>query len=155
MGEALVIVLMFVDGFVIKQHLVCFLTLTKSLTGEEIARELISTLLGEYGITSERLLAAMRDRASVNRVAMQTIKVVFPDMIDVGWYSHTIDLVGEKFHIPNLDSFIHLWISLFSHSPRVRLWWKGRTGKAMASYSSTRWWSKWEVMHQVMLFLAT
>ena len=94
----------------------------------------------------------MRDRASVNRVVIQTIKVVFPDIIDVGCYSHTIDLVGEKFHTPNLDSFIHLWISLFSHSPRIRLWWKGKTGKAMASYSSTRWWSKWEVMHQVMLY---
>ena len=104
---------------------------------EEIVRELISTLLGEYGITSERLLAAMRDRASVNRVTMQTTKVVFPNMIGVECYSYTIDLVEEKFHTPNLGTFIHLWISLFSHSPRVRLWWKGRTGKAMASYSST------------------
>ena len=128
LGEALVVVLRFVDSFEIKQYLVHFQTLAKSMAGEEIARELISTLSGEYGITSERLLAAMRDRASVNRVAMRTIKVVFPDMIDVGCYSHTIDPVGEKFHAPNLDTFIHLWISLFSHSPRVRLWWKGRTG---------------------------
>ena len=153
LGEALVIVVRFVDGFMIKQCLVRFLTLAKSMTGEEIARELISALSVEYGITSERLLAAMRDRASVNGVAMQTIKVVFPDTIDVvGCYSHTTDLVGEKFRTPNLDNFMHLWISLFAHSPRARLWWEGRTGKAMSSYSSTRWWSKWEVMSQVMLF---
>ena len=56
------------------------------MAGEEIARELISTYSGEYGITSQRLLAAMRDRASVNQVAMQAVKVVFPDIIGVGCY---------------------------------------------------------------------
>ena len=122
------------------------------MTGEEIARELISALSVEYGITSERLLAAMRDRASVNAAAMRTIKVVFLDMIHVGCYSHTIDIVGDKFRAPNIDNFIRLWVSLFARSPRARLWWKGRTGKAMSSYSSTCWWSKWEVMSQIMSF---
>jgi len=37
---------------------------------------------------------------------MRTIKVVYPDMIDVGCYSHTIDLVGDKLCTPTLDSFI-------------------------------------------------
>ena len=150
LGEALVIVLRFVDEFVIKQRLVRFITLTKSMTGEEIARELINVLSVEYSISSERVLAAMRDRASSNGVAIRTLKVVYPNMVDIGCYSHTIDLVGEKFCTPNLDSFIHLWFSLFAHSPRARLLWKNRTGKAMSSYSSTRWWSKWEVMSQVM-----
>ena len=76
----------------------------------------------EYGITPDRLLAGMRDRASVNGVAMQTLKIVFPDLLDIGCFLHTIDLVGEKFQTPNLESFIHSWISLFSYSPRVRLW---------------------------------
>ena len=83
---------------------------------------------------------------------MQTIKVVYPDKIEVRCYSHTIDLLGDKFYIPNLDSFICLWVSLFARSPWPRLWWKGRTGKAMSSYSSTCWWSKWEVMSHVMVF---
>ena len=152
LGEALLIVLRFVDDFVIKQRLVRFLTLTKSLTGEEIARELINVLSVEYSISSERVLASLRDRASTNGVAMRTIQVVYPNMIDIGCYSHTIDLVGVKFCTPNLDSFIRLWVSLFAHSPRTRLWWKDRTGKAMTSYSPTRWWSKWEVMSQVMAF---
>ena len=38
LGEALVIVLRFVDNFTIKQRLVRFLTLTKSMTEEEIAQ---------------------------------------------------------------------------------------------------------------------
>ena len=90
----------------IKQRLVLFQTLAKSMTGEEIARELINVLSIEYDITSERLLASMRDRASANGIAMRTIKVVYPDMIDVGCYSHTIDLEGNKLRTPTLDSFI-------------------------------------------------
>ena len=152
LGEALVIVLRTVTSFRINQYLVCFQTLSKSMTGEELARELIRVLSTEYGLAPERLLAAMRDRASVNGVAMATLRVVYPSLIDVGCYAHTIDIVGEKFQTPNLHTFIHLWISLFSHSPRVRLWWKNRIGKAMASYCSTRWWSKWEVIHQVMKY---
>ena len=80
------------------------------------------------------------------------MKIVYPNMIDIGCYSHTIDLVGKKFRTPNLDGFIRLWVSLFAHSPRVRLWWKDRTGKAMASYSPSRWWSKWEVMSLVLSY---
>ena len=70
LGEALVVVLRFVDGFVIKQRLVHFQTLAEFMTGEEIARELINVLSVEYSITSGTLLASMRDRASVNGVAM-------------------------------------------------------------------------------------
>ena len=137
LGEALVVILRFVDNFVIKQRLVRFLTLTKSLAGEEIARELINVLSVEYGIASERVLASMRDQASANGVAMRTIQIVYPNMIIIGCYSHTIDLVGEKFRTPNLDGFIHLWVSLFAHSPRARLFWKSRTGKAVTSTTTT------------------
>ena len=125
------------------------------MTGEEIARELINAVSVGYGITSDRLVAIMRDRASVNGVATRTIKIIFPDILDVGCYSHTIDLAGDKFKAPNLDSFIRLWISLFSHSPRARLWWKQKTGKPMASYSTTRWWSRWEVISQSWPSLVT
>ena len=127
------IVLRFVDNFTIKPRLVRFLTLTKSMTGEEIARELINVLSVEYGISSDRVLASMRDRASANGVAMRTIQIIYSKMLDVGCYSHTIDLVGEKFRTPHLDSFVRLWVSLFSHSPRARLLWRNRTGKAVIS----------------------
>ncbi len=40
---------------------------------------------------------------------------------------------------------------LFSHSAKTKLLWKEQTGKAMASYSVTRWWSKWKIFHQVMV----
>jgi hypothetical protein len=50
--------------------------LAKNLSGEEIARELITTLSTELGITPTRLPASMRDRASYNNVAMRTFKMI-------------------------------------------------------------------------------
>lgn len=96
-------------------------TLAKSMTGEEVARELINVLSMRYGITSDRLFAAMRDRASVNNLAMQTVQVVYPLMVDIGCYSHTLDHVGEKSATPTLKEFLHLLISLFIHSPKARV----------------------------------
>ena len=56
--EALAIVVRFVDNsFAIQQWLLRLQLLTKSMTGEEIARELINTLSAEYGIISCRVLA--------------------------------------------------------------------------------------------------
>lgn len=62
LGEALAIIVRFVgDEWKIEQRLVRLQLLVKSMTGEEIARELVNTLSVEYGVSSERLLAAMRD----------------------------------------------------------------------------------------------
>ena len=69
--------------------------LAKSLTGEELARELISVLSVTYSITSNSLLAVMRDGASVNNVAIQTLKIVYPLVIDIRCFSHTIDHVRQ------------------------------------------------------------
>ena len=151
LGEALAVIVRFIDdGWEIVQRLVRVQLLVKSMTGEEIARELVNVLSVEYGIGVTKLLAAMHDRASANTLAMTTIKVLYSNLLDVGCYSHTLDHVGQKFNTPVLDDFIRLWISLFSHSPRMRFKWKELTGKSMASFSDTRWWSRWEVCNQVL-----
>ena len=85
-----------------------------------------------------------------NMVALRTLIVVFPKLVDVGCFSHTLDLVGEKFTTPHLSSFMVWWVSLFSHSPKSMLLWKEKTGQAYRGYSATRWWSKFEVMKQLM-----
>ena len=152
LGEVLAIILRFIDeDGMIQQRLVRMKFLLKSMAGEEVARELISVLSVSLGILSNLLLASMRDRASVNNVAMRTVAVVYPNVLDVGCISHTLDHVGSKFVTPTLSSFISWWISLFSHSPKAKALWRDQTGRAMASYSKTRWWSRWEVMRQIML----
>ena len=69
--------------------------------------------------------------------------------MDIGCFSHTLNLVGHKMNIPILSEFVKHWISLFSHSPKTRLAWKEQTSLPVPSYSATRWWSKFEVMHQI------
>ena len=86
--------------------------LSKSLTGEEIAQVLIDTLSRKCGISSEYCLACMRDRASCNNVAVSLLKVIFPNVMDIGCFSHTLNLVGEKVKAPILHEFMLHWLSL-------------------------------------------
>jgi len=71
-----------------------------------------------YNIVPNYPLAAMRDRALANTVALRTMKVIYPDLVDanVGCYSHTFDRVGEQFNAPTLSEFVTAWISLFSRN---------------------------------------
>ena len=99
------------DEWNIKQRLVRVKTLAKSLLGDEIARELIEVLSVRLSISSARLLAAMRDRASVNGVAMRTLKIIFPHLVDIGCFSHTVNLAGE---------FLHCWSSSIHFLPTAQ-----------------------------------
>ena len=37
-------------------------------------------------------------------------------------------------------------MNIFSRSPKAKLAWKTQNGLPVTSYSTTRWWSKWEVI---------
>ena len=84
-------------------------------------------------------------------VVICTLQTVYPKLLDVGCFSHTLDRVGEYFNIPILSEFTSTWIMMFSCNPKVRLLWKEQTGRAMGSYSATRLWSRWEIMKQLMV----
>ena len=100
LGEALAIVIRFCVGWSIKQKLVRFSMLAKSLSGDEIAREILTVFSTQLGIPSGNLLAIMRDRALVNNVAVSTIAILYPSAIDIGCFNHTLSHVGEKFNAP-------------------------------------------------------
>ena len=122
LGEAFALVVRFVDNeWQVKERLIRMRSLAKSLKGEEIARIIIETISREYSIKSELVIACMRDRASSNNVAVRTLKILFPSLIDIGCFSHTLDLCGDKIKAPNLFEFMLPWLSLFSHSPKANL----------------------------------
>ena len=149
LGEIFVVVVRFVaPDWCIYQKLIRVQMLAKSLCGEEIAREIIYVLSVEYGVMSQQILAVMHDCASTNTVAMHTLSVLYPMALDIGCFSHTLDRVGDRFDVPTLYCFMIHWISLFSHSPKAKLFWRQRTGISIQGYSATRWWSKWEVINQ-------
>ena len=95
----------------------------------------------------------MRDRASVNNVAVIIIKVIFFNILEISCFSHTLDHVGAKFNTPILIKFTKHWILLFALSPRAKLLWKDRTGTVPKTYSPTRWWSKWECIKKDLFLL--
>ena len=104
LGKAMVIVVRFISSdWQIQQRIIRFQLIAQSMSGEQVARELITTLSILYSISSSSLLAAMHDRASVNDVAIRTIKVVYPVLLNVGCFSYTLDLVGGKFNTPHLS----------------------------------------------------
>ena len=151
-GEALAILVHYIDdSWNIQQHLLCIRLPTKSLIGEEVAHDLIQVISINYSISSDHLIAAMQDRASVNSVTIKTVKIVYPKIFDIGCFSYTIDRIGEHFNIPTLTELVTSWLSLFSHSVRAKFLWKRRTGQTLASYNATRWWSVWELTKQIMM----
>ena len=81
------------------------------MTGEEIARGIVHSVSTEYSVTWNHLVATMRDGASANGVVMRTIRILFPNILDIGCYSHTLDHIGEHFNVRHLEEFTRLWIS--------------------------------------------
>ena len=66
--EALVIVVKYlIDDWVIKQDVCRLMLLAKLMTGEEVARQIISCISTEMGISSDLVVGAMHDRASIKQ----------------------------------------------------------------------------------------
>lgn len=150
-GEAIAIIVRFIDDeWMITQRLIRIDICSKSVNSEELARVLNESLSVEYGIRANSLLAAMRNGASVNQAALNRIAFIFPKVLNVVCFSHTLDNVGNHLVIPTLLEFGSLWIRLFSHSHKAKLAWQDLTGRKPKSYSETRWWSKWEVYQQLL-----
>ena len=152
LGEALAIIIRFVDQWHIQQRLVKLETLAKSLNAEQLAQRLIQCLAVEYAIQPNQLLAVMKDGAAVNEAALRQVAFFFPSIFNVTCFSHTIDNVGQHFQFRVLDTFMRYWNTMFSLSPAARLLWKLRTGSAMLLKSDTRWWSQWEVLNRVVVY---
>ena len=140
------------DDWSIKQRLIRLRTVSKSVNAPELAQVLNHCVATQYQIPWDLIYATMRDGASVNGAAIRSLALLYPIMIDVTCFLHTLNNAGRHFNFPLLDRFCRLWISLFSHSARAKLVWKTRTSIAIKTHSETPWWTKWEVLNQVSAF---
>ena len=150
-GEALAVLIRFISPeFEIKQFLGRFHVLSKSLTGEQLAREIITTLSTDLHLPERKVIAAIQDGASVNGAALNHVRtIMYPRMVDIICSSHSLDNVGKRFDTPTLDAFLHWRVSLFSHSPASKLRWRTMAGESITTYGTKRWWSWWEVLKQL------
>lgn len=150
LGEAFAVVVRFVsDDLRIAQRLVSLKCLSKSMNAADVSGALVDILMEDLHISRRHLLAAMRDGASVNTLAIKNMEPLFPNLVDVTCFSHTLDRVGENFRITHASEFVSAWVSLFSHSFKARLAFKEQTGINVKRLSKTRWWSRWEVIQQI------
>ena len=120
LGEMFVIVIRFIDSdWGIQQRLIKVHILAKSLSGEEIAREVINSLSLEYGIASEQIIFSCYARLCLYQYGGNAYTESFISLCCRNWmFSHTLDRVGERFNVPTLHDFMTYWISLFAHSPK-------------------------------------
>ena len=79
---------------------------------------------------------------------MKTVRVVYPNVLDIGCFFAHVRSCGRAFS--NSDA-TRVWSSLADAFLTQKLLWKEQTGRAMTSYTATRWWSKWEIFHQLLV----
>ena len=129
--EALAIDIRFIsDSWVIEQCLkIGIQLLDNCLSDKEIAHEVISLLSTKFGIGPKYLISLLRDQASANNAPMRTIKVVYSNVLMLGVFFHTLDLVGKYFKLPNFSEFLNNWLLLFSYSVKCKFLWKEQAGK--------------------------
>ena len=156
LGEMLVVLVRLVDcNLEICPRLVRVHVLAKSLNARQLAREIITTLSTDLQYPSDRVLAVVRDGASVNGAAVKILRDAFyPHLTNIVCTPHSLDLIGRHFDTDLLDAFRQSWVALLAHSPALRLAWKALTRESIRSYSATRWWSWWEVLAQLHHFFA-
>ena len=153
LGEAIAIIIRYVnDEWQLIQRLVRLDVVAKSVNAAQLSQVLIECLLTHLQLRGQQIKAIMRDGAAVNGAAVKHLQVFMPLMMNVVCFSHTLDNVGQHFNTPVLDEFGQNWIRLFSVSHKAKLQWKEQTGQMVKSFSVTRWWSRWEVYHQLLLF---
>ena len=131
-GEALAVLVCFVnEEFEIAQRLVRLHVLAKSLSANELARDIITILCTGLQIPASTIIYSIRDGASVNDAAMRTMKkVMFPSIMNIICVSHTLDNAGRHMETLLLNNFLQRtlrWIELFAHIPVTELLWNTQT----------------------------
>ena len=118
LGEAIAVVVRYVDSWTLKQVLVRLHTASKPVTAGELTRFINTTLSVEYQIDGPNVVAAMRDGAAVNGAAMRNLTILYPNVMDITCFLHTAKNTSKHFQFETLQDFGSLWINLFSHSAK-------------------------------------
>lgn len=66
---------------------------------QDLAHVLNDSLSVDYQVCGNSLLATIKDGASVNQAALNHVKFVFPKMLSVVCFPHTLDVVGNHFKV--------------------------------------------------------
>lgn len=107
---------------------------SQSVNSKQLLRILNECRSVKYSIRANSLIAAMRNEASVKQAALNQIGLIFPNMLNVVCFSHTLDNIGNHGVIPTLLQFGNYCIGVFSYSNQAKLAWQDLTGRKPKSY---------------------
>ena len=98
-GEAIAIIVRFInEQWDIVQRLVRIDIVAKSVTGTQLSQVLMETLFTDLQVRGKQVLAIIRDGAAVNGAAVRNLEAFMPQMMDITYFSHTLDNVGDHFN---------------------------------------------------------
>ena len=119
----LVVIIRYVTAdYEICQRLVSVRVLAKSLTGQQLAGEMLTVLSTQLPYPSNKFIAVKCDGSSANEAAVRFLKeIMYPDLCDIVCMSTRLINVGKRFRTPLLDLFQRSWVSLFAYSPVLHL----------------------------------
>ena len=83
LGEAIAVVVLYVDSWTLKQVLVRLHTVSKPVTAAELTHFIKTMLSVEYQIDGPNVVAAMGDGAAVIGAAMRNLTIVYPNVMDI------------------------------------------------------------------------
>lgn len=153
-AEVIVVVLRWYNErqHVVEQRLLCCRFLRQSLTGVELAALVVDITIARYGIPPNQIIGVCCDGASVNRLAVTTLKPILTSVDDVPCFSHAGNIVGETISVPLAMKFIEKWSNMHNKSAAARLAWSSRTGSNPRRKSMVRWGTELHVGMDLVLY---
>ena len=129
------------ETFVPETCLIAVRVYAASFNGAQLAKEM-SKITFEMGIAPGDIVVAIRDRARYGKVAMDVLRQIWDNALDMECFAHTLNHVGEQLKHPNLDPLLQALSYMWSVSTKARFMWKQLTGRMPPTASETRWWSR-------------
>lgn len=132
-----------------QQRVVALKLLEKSVKASELAQVFNKVMTQEYALEADKILAIGNDRASVNLAAFNLLQPFFPNALDVGCFSHTINNAGKEHQTPKLKEFLSVHNQIISRSAAARLIFRDHVKESPRRSSMTRWFAEWEICEQL------
>jgi hypothetical protein len=131
--------------------------LSKSPSGDELARFIQQTLQTENKILGNNIHAVMRDGAAVNGAALKRLELSFSFCVFLICLSHSMNNIGSEIKKSCMAarSFIGCWAICTAHSNCARMKFKELTGVTVKRISKVRWFTFWEVGTQFYDYYAS
>ena len=135
----------------IRQKLVGLSTLRKSPDHQTLTAAMEKHYVEELKLDLTKLIAAMVDRASTNKAALDLLASEHGGLAFLRAYcnSHTLCHVGGNFESKELDSFFSAYRTLIMHQGGARDLMRAWLEEAPLTAAGIRWYVKWEQTAQV------